>query len=580
MKRVLKASVIAGVALVLVACNPIKFIQKKVEQILVKADPEVLEVHANQVSYSLKGKFPPKVFHKKAYVTLTPVVEYNGKELKLDSKKYRGEKTEGEGSVISFSSGGAFKCEGTFPYTEDMAGKEATVRLDIEVCKNPETCTTLKKENLAKGFITTSQLIANDDEVFFAGFASSDNGKENAASVGSIPRRFKRTIFFELNRYNVRTSEKKSERMNELWSFVATPRLELKGVAVNSFASPDGELKLNQNLTDKRSNSTYNFLAKELKGLKIDAATELYKRQAMEEDWAGLKARIAASSYADKNEALQIIGSSKSNDDKEDALRKLDSWDDIVANVMPQLRRSDVSLTGVIKNRSLEELKELAKASYDDLTWKELLIYAASTKDLDKKKEAYQAIVKAKPKSAVGYNNLAAVYILKGDLNKAKSELDRGISACGDNDTFQNNYGVIYRRNGDIANAQKSYDRAKKAGIQIGYNQAIINTIQGDYSSASANLPSSACGSNACLINILSGNLDNAVKVSSCSNGQTALGYYVEAVAYARKKDLDNLSSNLRSAVKEDKSFADKATNDLEFRLYWDSDEFKNAVNR
>ncbi|MCB0739194.1 MAG: hypothetical protein KDC92_16915, partial [Bacteroidetes bacterium] len=446
--------------------------------------------------------------------------------------------------------------------------------------KNETTCQTFTKENLAQGVITTSRLISNDDEVFFAGFGKDDNGLENGNSVGNITRNFKRTIFFELNKWNVRTSEQKSDRMNELWAFVKTPRMELKGINVNSYASPDGELKLNQNLTDKRSESTYSFLFKELKGLKLGVdQSNLYKRQAMEEDWAGLKRLVAASNLADKAEALQIINSSKSNDDKEADLRKLASWQTILDEIMPELRRSDVQLQGKIANRSVTELAELAKTSYADFNTKELLIYAASSKDLKVKKDAYKAFIKAKPKSIIGYNNLAACLILEGDLNGAEKQLDLAKAECGDNDSLYKNYGVVLRRNGNTDEAASAYSRAAKAGISTGYNQAIIDVINGDYSAASTNMPSNACGGNAALVAMLSGNVSSAGDKVKCDNNITALEYYVAAVAFARQKNIEYMAVYLKSAIDKDKSLADKATNDLEFSSYWDSAEFKNAVN-
>lgn len=582
MKKLSRAGIVAILLVGLIACNPIKFITKKVEQIMVKADPEILEVHGNEVAYALKGKFPPKVFHRKALVTLTPVIEYNGKELKLESINYKGEKAEGAGATIKFKEGGGFSLSGTFPYEADMAGHQASMRLDIKVCKSgSDDCTTLKKEDLAKGFITTSQLIADDDKVFFAGYGPKSNGAEDPKSIGNISRKFERTIFFEINRWNVRTSEQKSDRVQELIKFVKTPRLELKGISVNSYASPDGELRLNQNLTDKRSESTYKFLQNELKSLKtkIDMSG-LTKRQAMEEDWAGLKRYVTSSSLADKNEALQIINSNKSNDDKEAELRELDSWETMVEDIMPKLRRSDVSLNGVIKNRNLESLSKMAdKDSMKAFNSKELLLYASQVDDLDKKEKAYKQFVTLRPNSIIGYNNLAAIYIKQGNLDKAKSQLDLAKAKAGDNDSLYNNYGVIYRRQGKLDDAVKAYDQAAKAGINVGYNRAVVQTINGDYNAAVANITDKSCGQNVSLIYLLSGNLEKAADQNACGNA-TAHTYYIRAIAYARKKDLDNLASNLSQAVKFDENFATKATNDLEFLSYWDSEEFKTAVNR
>ena len=569
MKNSWKAGLLL-LAIVALACNPIKFIQKKLDEIQVVAKPEKLEVHGNTVQYSLKGKFPAKVFHKKAYITLTPILTYNGGELELPSKEYRGEKTEGTAQVINFKSGGAFALEGSFDFDDKMAGKDAKLYLKVKVCKGPSECAEFKKENLAVGVINTSKMVMTDEKVFFGGDLESP-----------IKMNFTRSIFFTINSWNIRSSEKSSDRMAELKKFVVVPNLDLKGISINSYASPDGELKINQNLTQRRSDATYSYLTREMKKLKVNVSGgDLYKKQSLEEDWKGFRELAQNSNLSDKQKLLQIIDSKQSNDDKEKAVKALDSWPTILAEMMPKLRRSDMILSGNIINRKMEDLIKLAENGFNDFTTKELLIYANSINDDAKKIKAYEAYITKRPKSYIGYNNLAAVYILKSNYNQAKNYLDQGAEKANDNDSLYNNYGIVYRYFGDLDKALECYDRAARAGIATGYNKGIVNIMQGNYAEAVANIPTEVCGINAGLAQLLNGNYTDAISKLDCAKNLTAKLHYLKAIANARQGKVDNMAASLRKAVELDKSFATKATNDLEFNSYWERDEFKNAINR
>lgn len=567
MRNSIKAGIVLILSVVVAACNPLKLIEKYLDEIQIVATPKILEVHGNTVNYELKGKIPAKAFHKKAVATLTPVVYFDGQSITLDPITLKGEKVEGSGKVIKVKEGGSFDLSGSFDYDPAMEGKGLYMDLNIKVCKSgSETCGDFKKEKVALGMITTSKSVKGTEDVFFAG------------DFKPAKRRFLRSIYFEINRWTIRRSEASGEQVEQLKEFLKTERLELQGISVNSFASPDGELRINQNLTDKRSNSSHSFLSGMLK--KLDMGTtgdDLYKSQSLEEDWKGFRAQVAQSNLADKSKALQIIDSKQSNDDKETAIKALDSWPTMLADMMPKLRRSDVILTGIVKNRGLDELKEEAKTSFESFTTKELLLYASEASNSDKIK-AYEAYIKKAPKSIVGYNNLGAVHILNGDYDKAKKVLDQGIGNAGDNDTLYNNMGICYRAMDNNSQAMVAYGRASKAGIAVGYNQSIIHIMNGDYDAALSSQPEARCDYNTALAALLKGNYDDAISEINCQKSISADDYYLRAIAFARKSDAEEMGASLSLAIKEDKTLAKKATNDMEFYSYWDNKDFTSVL--
>ncbi|MBI3142551.1 MAG: tetratricopeptide repeat protein [Bacteroidetes bacterium] len=566
--KTVKAGIGVLLAVLVMGCNPLKLIEKYLDQIVVVSSPEVLEVHGGKVNYSFKGKIPPKAFHKKALAVVTPVIHYNGKTLNLESKTFKGESVEGAGIVVSIKNGAAFELSGSFDYSDDMEGKDMYVDLEINVCKAGTTkCQTFKKEKVARGIITTSKSVKSLEVPYIAG------------NFNPIKKSFQRSIYFLINRWEVRSTEAKGEAANQLGVFASTPRILLQGIAINSYASPDGELKLNQNLTQKRSESSYAFLTELLK--KSGSTTskeELYKKAALEEDWNGLRQLVSASNLPDKAAVLGVIDSKESNDDKEKAIKAMESWPTILNEMMPKLRRSDVILEGIVANRTFAELSEAAKTSIGDFTAKELLLFAAESKDDKAKIAAYEAFVSKKPKSFIGYNNLAAVYISAGEYDKAQRAIDNGQSNAGENDTMMYNAGILARVNGDLDLALSAYDRASRAGIPVGYNRAIIHIIRGDYETAVGSIPSTTCDYNAALAQLLAGDFDEAISKINCQKNLTADDYYLKAIAYARKGDLDELAAALGLAIKANAALATKATNDMEFYSYFERAEFVNVV--
>ena len=68
--------------------------------------PTPLEVNAGKVAATIDGKFPEKYMKKKAVVTVTPVLKYEGGEVKGQSATFQGEKVEGNDQTISYKVGG------------------------------------------------------------------------------------------------------------------------------------------------------------------------------------------------------------------------------------------------------------------------------------------------------------------------------------------------------------------------------------------------------------------------------------------------------------------------------------------
>ena len=68
--------------------------------------PTPLELVGGEVPATINGTFPVKYMKKKAVVTVTPVLKYEGGESVGQSATFQGEKVEGNGTTVSYKMGG------------------------------------------------------------------------------------------------------------------------------------------------------------------------------------------------------------------------------------------------------------------------------------------------------------------------------------------------------------------------------------------------------------------------------------------------------------------------------------------
>jgi len=106
----------------------------------------------------------------------------------------------------------------------------------------------------------------------------------------------------------------------------------------------------------------------------------------------------------------------------------------------------------------------------------------------------------------------------------------------------------------------------------------IIKVKEGDYSSAVSMFGSNATF-NAALAKLLNGDVDGATQtITKADEDENAAAYYLRAIIGARTKNVDMIVSNLKVAIQKDPSFRERAQKDLEFRTYFENQDFRATV--
>ena len=504
--------------------------------------PSTLQTHGGNVRLTLDATFAEKYFAKKATVDFTPVLVYANGETAFKTITIQGEEATGGEATIFNTTGGKFNYQDAIKYNEDMINSTLELRATAKLNDKEKV---LGPINIANGVIATSTRVLDNEEL-----ANNNHGYEYETILEETA-----TIYFLVNQAKIRTTEKSNDDINKLKVF-AKKGYKTHSIEIKSYASPEGSVNMNDNVSDNRMKSTLSYTKRLLRTLKVDGAknTELYTETSIGEDWAGFESLVKASDIKDKRRINKIVNSVVDLELREQQIRDLaEIYDALEGDVLPQLRKAIIIIRTFEPKRTDEEIATLSTTNPEILDVKELLFSATLTDDAVVKEGIYNKAVELH-NDWRGHNNIACMYIANGDLNTGMIYLNKAASIISrENSDISTNKGIIAARIGELANAQVLFDKANTSE----FNQATLNIRQGEYKKA-ARFFKNGKSHNAVLAQVLNG------KNSTC-NEETAACHYLNAIAAARSGDNDSVISNLTNAITENATYKAEATIDLEF---------------
>lgn len=564
--------VILGASVTVAGCNGLGKMAKNANTVTYEVTPNPLEMHGDSVAVTISGQYPAKYFNKKVAVAITPTLKYSGGETSFRTVNLKGESaTTAEGTVIPYANGGSFSYTDKIPYNSDM--RNSTLVLQIKGSKGSKS-KDFPEVQVAEGVIVTPLLVA----------------KDNKPSVGAdkftktVARNNTADIHFLVNQANIRPTELRQNDVKALLEYVKKGKAKnyiWNGATVSAYASPDGEERLNEGLAERRAKVTSDWLTRELKKMKIGAASNagFVKSSSTPEDWDGFKKLMQESDMADKELILRVLNMYSDPAQREKEIKAMAAtYTEIASDIMPRLRRSVITVNAEEKSRSDEAIMALVNSNPDSLSVEEILYAATLTNDNAQKLKIYQTAERQYPNDWRTTNNIGYAYVLQNNLSAAKTQFEKANQTSPNNPVIQNNLGVIAHLNNDRAAAAEYY-AAASADANAQYNMGILKIQQGDYTAAVSSMGSSN-SFNSALAKTLAGNYDGALTTLDASpDKNTAAGYYLKAVIGARKNDKNMVVTNLKQAVAKDASLKDMARTDMEFLKYRTDAEFTAAVN-
>lgn len=536
---------------------------------LFKCNPNPLEVKGGKIDATVTGTFPVKYFNKNAVVTVTPVLKYEGKEVKGTPVVYQGEKVKGNDKTIAFKTGGNLSLKTSFNYVPEMAKSELYLEFSVVQKKKTYQIPSVK---VADGVIATSQLV-------------STNSSELNGVI--IPDKFQRVIqqkqeadiLFLIQQAKLRKSETNSADMVSLTKKIKevkeSTNQQVTGFDLSAYASPDGPLKLNTNLAENREKVTQDFMNKEMKKMKTSVKLD---SKFTPEDWAGFQALMEKSNIQDKQLILRVLTMYTDPEERNRQIKNISTaFKQIADEILPQLRRSKLKLTIDVTGKSDAEITKLANEDASKLSVEELLFAATLTTDLGQKDAIYQKVTELYPTDARGFNNLGVIKFQQGNTDDAARYFEKAREIDPTSVDVNYNEGMVSLAKGDLAKSEEYFGKAAGTTGNVGEGLGSIYIIKGDYSKAK-NYFGSTASNNAALLQILNADYSGARTTLAAVAQPNAMTSYLGAIIGARTNDRDAVYSNLKNAIKLDGSLAPKAAKDIEFSKFATDETFLSIV--
>ncbi|MDR1403021.1 MAG: DUF3868 domain-containing protein [Tannerellaceae bacterium] len=231
--------------------------------------------------------------------------------------------------------------------------------------------------------------------------------------------------------------------------------LTVTGVMISGYASPEGDVNFNNQLSRGRAEALRNYLS-----TRVGMPGHLYQVGFGGEDWEGLARLVQNSHIEPKGTILSIINYYNPMERKNrlKALNGGSTYQQLLNMLYPQLRRVVAKIDYNARSFNVEEAKQVIKTRPKQLSLNEMFLVANTYPEGSKEfMEVFETAVKIFPNDPVANLNAAASALLTKDLTRAERYLQRADKSSL---AYFNNLGVLNMMQGNLARAKNLFRRA------------------------------------------------------------------------------------------------------------------------
>ncbi|OAV76142.1 Flp pilus assembly protein TadD [Bacteroidales bacterium Barb7] len=559
-KKILLPFFIMAAVLTFSSCSKLKPLAGE----YIKAEPQPLEAVGGQVPVTINATFPPTWFNKQAVVTITPVLRYQGGEAWGTAYTFQGEKIAGNNQVIPQAAGANVTLKSSFTYKPELKKSELFLTFSAKL---KGKAVQLPEIKIGEGVIATSE---------WADAATATAALATDKFQRIIKEAHDANIMFLIQQAELRSNELNKTEIKDWTNLVKNADIapnQNVAVEISAYASPDGGLKLNTGLAEKRESNTSSFLAKELKNAKVDVPVDAHYTA---QDWEGFKELVSKSNIQDKDLVLRVLSMYTDPEKREQEIKNISATFKTLADeILPQLRRSRLIANIEIIGKSDDEISNLAKSNPGSLTVEEILYAATLTKDASEKEAIYKKASELYPNDYRTWNNIGLSRFFAGDLTGAEQQFNKAASVNA-NPESNLNLALIALTKGDKAKAQQLLGSASGVA-ELSEALGVLYLEQGEYAKAVTSF-GAVKSNNAALAQILTKDYSKAQQTLGGVEKSDAVTDYLKAVVAARTNNSAGVISSLKAAIAKDKSLAAEAARDLEFAKYASNSDFASTV--
>lgn len=233
--------------------------------------------------------------------------------------------------------------------------------------------------------------------------------------------------------------------------------VEITGINIHGFASPDGPYANNERLARERAASLKNYVSHLYT---ID--NKLFSSNSTPEDWDGFRHKVQLSQLANKEEILKISKSNLAPDDKDKRIRQLYPQDYavIMSDIYPRLRHSDYTVSYTVRPFSVEEAKQILRTRPQQLSLQEMFLVAQTMEEGSAEfNEVFDIAVRMFPDDPTANLNAACADLQRRDIVSAEKHLQKAgnsaeaLNARGALAVMKKNYALARQLFADAAAA-------------------------------------------------------------------------------------------------------------------------------
>ncbi|MBM3453783.1 MAG: hypothetical protein FJX80_01395 [Bacteroidetes bacterium] len=540
--------------------------------------PNPLELKGDNLEFSVDVTIPEKGISKKVRAELAPTLG----STTLGTWEIQGEKVTGNGTSISFQSGGVAKFDMKIPYTPDMEAADLVVSGKVFKGKKEKSKEAIASIKIADATIITPLLV--------------NRAFKTITIPDKLERKVQKVIEAKINfargKFEIRPNEMKDADIVEMLNWVKknqkNPKIEINSIEIKGYASPDGEELKNTDLSKNRAEAGKNAIIGVFKKEKIALLSNAskYTTSQFGEDFEGFKKQLALSKTIDDNykalfiRAVEMQGTA---DQKEQMLKDLGkSYENLEKEVFPAIRRTVIVLTYTETGLTDDELRTRAVSSPSSLTVEELLFTAEKLiTNVNDKVALYSTGIQMYAADPRVQNNSGVALFLNSKFGDALAAFEKANQINPDPVT-SNNLAASAMINGDRADARKLITQARKNvsaenSADMAYNAAILDLLDGNYPAAVSGF--SGASFNKALSEVLSGKLELA-RTTLKQVSADAMTNYLSAIIAARSgESVDAVVNHLKNAFAMNPNLKSKASKDREFLKFMKDQTFTSAVN-
>jgi Flp pilus assembly protein TadD len=592
------------VSVLLSSCGGLKKMKSSSDDVRYQANPSPVETMDDKVVVKFVGQIPEKYFDKGCAVFIQPVFTWDGGSIPMEPMTLKGEKVEGDGTIINYSKGGRFTYTDMIDFKPGMeTGRVTLTPIGYKASRTNEDARfmddILHDNNgvefatvtLSDGVNNTSSWVDIKGNISISPINyNKSQGIVETADIYFLNGTSDLDWNFEMNR--IYDAQNSVQNLKRIMLEQGLP----KQIAITGWASPEGEETNNVGVSKNRADiataqlnkildEVLTIMAKRAKVKPQDV--EYYKYQQLKkliittraagEDWVHFVVMVEGSEIQDKHAIINIVETQQNLLKREQMIRNLaETYDELKNEIFPNLRRAQIALYYSEARKTDAELAKLASLKPEKLSFDELMYAAYINYNYDTKLKYYKWATENHSQEWGAWNNAGAVAFYLDSIDEAERYLNVARDLNPHNPDVLNNTGLLCLAKKDYALAKYYFEEAKRQGsTDADANIPILNLKQGNYTEAQKSLKGNSCTYNLAFAQLMNDETGTAIRTLDCCLDQNADVKYLRAVAYARLGDKANCLKNLKASIDDKYEYKHKAAVDTEFKEYWNDEEFK-----